>query len=186
MTRDETGELAERIAGPLVRRYSTATVLYHHAVAEALGLGPSDHKCLDLLLERGPMTGSRLAAITGLTTGAVTGVVRRLERAGYVRRDPDPDDRRKQRLVPVPEGVAAARHVFEGLQAASDALLAGFDAGQLAVIAEFLDRATAYAYDRIATLRRGVLDGTAATGATSRNAAGGSDGTDRSTTTDRR
>ena len=41
-------------------------------------------------------------------------------------------------------------------------LLAGFDAGQLAVIAEFLDRATAYAYDRVATLRRGVLDGTAA------------------------
>ncbi len=46
-------DLVARITGPLVRRYSTATVLYHHAIAERLGLGPSDHKCLDLLVERG-------------------------------------------------------------------------------------------------------------------------------------
>jgi DNA-binding MarR family transcriptional regulator len=49
------------------------------------------------------MTGSQLAAVTGLTTGAVTGVVARLERGGYVRRQPDPDDRRKQILSVVPE-----------------------------------------------------------------------------------
>lgn len=150
-------ELAARIAGQLVRRYSTATVLYHHAVAERLGLGPSDHKCLDLLMERGPMTGSRLAAITGLTTGAVTGVVSRLERAGYVRRDPDPNDRRKQVLTPVLEGLEEARRVFGGIGPASDALLAGFDRDQLGVIAEFLDRATTYAYDRVAALRGGAL-----------------------------
>ena len=87
-------ELVEGIVGRQVRRFSTAAVLLHHAVAEHLGLGPTDHKCLDLLRERGAMTGSALGAITGLTSGAITGVVARLERAGYLRREPDPHDRR--------------------------------------------------------------------------------------------
>src|SRR5829696_7912643 len=87
--------LADEIVGILARRHSTAAVLFHHAVADRLGLGPTDHKCLDLLRERGPMTGSDLAALTGLTSGAVTGVVARLERAGYVRREPDPSDGRR-------------------------------------------------------------------------------------------
>src|SRR6266513_5943688 len=91
-------ELAEEIVGRLARQHSTAVVLFHHAVAERLGLGPSDHKCLDLLRERGPMAGSDLGAITGLTSGAITGVVARLEQAGYVRREPDPHDGRKKNL----------------------------------------------------------------------------------------
>jgi len=91
-------KLADEIVGRLARRHSTAVVLFHHAVAERLGLGPTDHKCLDLLRERGAMAGSDLGAITGLTSGAITGVVARLERAGYLRRDPDPHDGRKQIL----------------------------------------------------------------------------------------
>src|SRR5829696_866427 len=112
-TRQADGaELAAQINGSLARRHSTATVLFHHAVAERLGLGPTDHKCLDLLRERGPMTGSALAAITGLTTGAITGVVARLERAGYLRRQPDPTDGRKQILSLVPERLGDLQAVF--------------------------------------------------------------------------
>src|SRR5215203_7474527 len=99
---EDADALRGRIMGPLSRRFSAATVLFHHAVAERLGLGPTDHKCLDLLRERGPMTGSALAAITGLTSGAITGVVARLERAGYVRREPDPSDGRRLILSLVP------------------------------------------------------------------------------------
>src|SRR5258708_28740608 len=91
-------KLADEIVGGLARRHSTAVVLFHHAVAERLGLGPTDHKCLDLLRERGAMAGSDLGAITGLTSGAITGVVARLERSGYLRRDPDPHDGRNQIL----------------------------------------------------------------------------------------
>src|SRR5215510_14383243 len=91
-------ELTENIVGQLARRHSTAVVLFHHAIAERLGLGPTDHKCLDLLRDRGPMAGTDLAAITGLTSGAITGVVARLERAGYLRREQDPRDGRKQIL----------------------------------------------------------------------------------------
>src|ERR1700676_558278 len=79
-------ELADEIVGRLVRRHSIAIVLFHRAVAERLGLGPSDHKCLDLLRERGAMAGSGLRGVTGLTSGAITGGGTRLERAGYLRR----------------------------------------------------------------------------------------------------
>src|SRR5260370_4757362 len=96
VARRRKNELIEEIVGRLVSRHSCVVVLFHHAVAERLGIGPTDHKCLDLLRERGPMTGSELAALTGLTTGAITGVVARLERAGFLSREPDTHDRRKQ------------------------------------------------------------------------------------------
>jgi len=150
-------ELTEEIGGRLMRRHTTATVLFHHAVAERLGLGPTDHKCLDLLLERGPMTGSELAAVTGLTSGAITGVVARLERAGYLHRQPDPDDRRKQILYPAPERVQAIRDVLEPVREDVAALLESFDAHQLSAIAEFLTRSADSFYQHVALLRAHTL-----------------------------
>lgn len=149
-------ELAAEINGSLARRHSTATVLFHHALADRLGLGPTDHKCLDLLCERAPMTASELAAITGLTSGAVTGVVARLERTGRLRREPHPHDRRKQVLRPTPEAVREVQQVFRALPDAGG-VLEGFDAHQLAAIAEFLARATELAYRRATLLRAQVL-----------------------------
>jgi DNA-binding MarR family transcriptional regulator len=146
-------ELTEEILGSLARRHSTATVLFHHAIAERLGLGPSDHKCLDLLLDRGPMTGSELAAITGLTTGAVTGVVARLERAGHLRRERHPSDARKQTLHPSTEANHDVQELFDAIRDDASALLAGFEPHQLAAIAEFLTRTTDFAYRRTALLR---------------------------------
>lgn len=137
-SRTSPQELIEQIVGRLARRHSTAAVLCHHAVAERLGLGPTDHKCLDVLREREGMIGSDLAAITGLTTGAITGVVTRLERAGYVRRQPDPGDRRKQLLYAVPERVQEIHDVMEPLRRDVAALLERFDPHQLTAIAEFL------------------------------------------------
>ena len=146
-------ELADEIVTQLVRRYSTATVLFHHAVAERLGLGPTDHKCLDLLQERGPLSGSELAALTGLTTGAVTGVVARLERAGYLTREPDRHDRRKQVLRSAPEWTADLTGLFDSVREEADALLDGFDEHQLVAVAEFLRRGTDFGYRQAARLR---------------------------------
>ncbi len=153
MDTDRWQDLADQITGPLARRNSTATVLFHQAIAERLGLGPADHKCLDLLVERGSMTGSELAAVTGLTSGAITGVVNRLERAGYIQRRADPDDGRKQVLTPVPESLDAIQAVFRDIGPASGDLLEGFDVHQLTAIAEFLTRTTEFARDRATTLR---------------------------------
>lgn len=145
-------ELAEEIVGRLARRHSTAVVLFHHAVAERLGLGPTDHKCLDLLRERGTMAGSDLGAITGLTSGAITGVVTRLERAGYLRREPDPHDGRKQILHLALER-AHIQNVIDPLRQDVAALLENFDARQLTAIAEFLARSTDLIYRHSALLR---------------------------------
>jgi DNA-binding MarR family transcriptional regulator len=156
-TRQRNRVLAEEIVGNLTRKHSTAVVLFHHAVAERLGLGPTDHKCLDLLRERGASTGSELVAITGLTSGAITGVVARLERAGYLRRDPDPDDRRKQILNPVREKAREINDVLGPIRADVAGLLEGLDSRQLAAIAEFLSNVTDLAYRHASLLRAQML-----------------------------
>lgn len=154
-----------------MRRHSTAAVLFHHAVAERLGLGPADHKCLDLLRERGTMTGSGLAAITGLTSGAITGVVARLERAGYLNREPDPHDRRQQTLSPDLERLREFQDVFGPIRNEVVALLEDFDAHQLSAIAEFLDHSTDLAYRHAALLRAQTLCPTSPTGGTAKETA---------------
>lgn len=151
-TRKSKQGLADEIVGRLARRHSTAVVLFHHAVAERMGLGPTDHKCLDLLRERGTITGSELAAITGLTTGAITGVVARLEQAGYVRRESDPHDGRKQILYPT-LARSPIQDVIEPLRRDVAAWLENFDTRQLSAIAEFLTHSTDLIYRHAALLR---------------------------------
>jgi len=145
-------KLTDEIVGRLARRHSTAVVLFHHVVAERLGLGPTDHKCLDLLRERGAMAGSDLGAITGLTSGAITGVVVRLERAGYVRREPDPHDGRKQ-ILHLALQRAHIQEVIDPLRKDVAALLENFDIRQLSAIAGFLTGTTDLIYRHAALLR---------------------------------
>jgi len=76
------------------RMLSTQAVMLHEAVAETLNLNITDYKCMDLIARLGPMTAGKLAEESGLTTGAITGVVDRLERAGYATRADNPKDRR--------------------------------------------------------------------------------------------
>ena len=83
------------------REMSTETIVFHQNVADVLGLHITDHKCLDLFRQYGAMPAGRLAELTGLTTGAVTGIIDRLEKVGYVRRTNDPKDRRRTIIEPV-------------------------------------------------------------------------------------
>ena len=82
------------------REMSTETIMFHQGVADVLGLHITDHKCLDLIRQYGAMPAGRLAELTGLTTGAITGIIDRLEKAGYVRRANDPKDRRRTIVEP--------------------------------------------------------------------------------------
>jgi DNA-binding MarR family transcriptional regulator len=84
-----------------LKEMSTDTILFHEAVADVLGLHITDHKCLDLIHRFGSMPAGRLAELTGLTTGAVTGIIDRLEKAGYARRANDPNDRRRTIVEPI-------------------------------------------------------------------------------------
>jgi predicted transcriptional regulator len=77
------------------REFSTAMVVFHEAVGRLLGLSSVERKCIDVLQRLGPVSAGTIGEHTGLTTGAVTGLMDRLERAGYIGRARDPQDRRK-------------------------------------------------------------------------------------------
>jgi DNA-binding MarR family transcriptional regulator len=129
----------------MARRFSTAIVLFHHGVAERAGLGASDHKCLEILRERGAMTGSELASATGLTTGAITGVVARLERRGFLTREPDPHDARKQ-IIRRSDRIEEELHAdLAPFRKDIAALIESLDAHQRAGLAKFLEHGAAIA-----------------------------------------
>ena len=101
-----------------MRRSSAQGVLFGQTVANRVGLSNSDMECLDFVILEGRVTAGRLAEVTGLTTGAITGVVDRLEQAGLVRRERDDHDRRKVFIAAVPENTAKIGKFYEHLQRA--------------------------------------------------------------------
>jgi DNA-binding MarR family transcriptional regulator len=119
-------------------RFIAGVVLHSNEVARRVGLGPSDAQFLGLLGVEGPLTPGRLAELTGLTTGTVTGVLDRLERGGYVRRERDAADRRKVLVTPVPEAAARLGAHYAEHGAHTDALLGRRDTAELQVIVDFL------------------------------------------------
>ncbi|MBY8847534.1 MarR family transcriptional regulator [Saccharothrix longispora] len=123
---DVPADVVERF-GSYARETSALTARVHGRLAERLGLSQTDEKCLDLALRaEGPVTAGRIAELSGLSTGAVTGVIDRLEHAGYVRRVRDPHDRRKV-LVEVTLGEEArSARLSLGAQAALAEVLSGF------------------------------------------------------------
>src|SRR6202008_695441 len=86
-----------------MRIVSSQGAMFAKMVADRAGISSADMDCIDFVNVEGRMTAGRLAELTGLTTGAITGVVDRLEKAGFVRRERDESDRRKVFIVTVPE-----------------------------------------------------------------------------------
>src|SRR4051794_10874814 len=98
------------------RRSNAEGLSYLQAVAERSGMNLTDLHCINILTLAGPIAAGRLAEEMGLTTGAITGVVNRLERAGYVRREKDPADARRVVIRPVVEALERAGAVYPGPQ----------------------------------------------------------------------
>ncbi len=84
----------------LSRKLGAQSVLFSQAVAARLNIHSTDIECLDLLVVNGPLSAGTLAELTGLTTGAITGIIDRLEARNYVERQADPTDRRKVIVAP--------------------------------------------------------------------------------------
>ncbi|MEU8150620.1 MarR family transcriptional regulator [Nonomuraea sp. NPDC048901] len=139
-------------AGRLYRRYLSAVMLHGQASAKACDLGATDLYALNILELTGPMTPGELGTRTGLTTGPTTRLIDRLEQAGYVRRVPAPDDRRKVIVEPIGKP-AELDQVMAPARQKVGAILAGYSTEQLDVLFDYFDRATD-AYQEAAELLR--------------------------------
>ena len=126
-----------------IRRVVATAILFSHQVAEQLGLGPSDAQFMTLLEVHGPLTPGQLAELTGLRTGTVTGVLDRLESAGFVRRERDPHDRRKVIVSRDDKQIEDRMNPhYAGQVTAMMDILERYDDAQLGLIADFVRRAS--------------------------------------------
>src|SRR5262249_32775270 len=136
------------------RDLSTATILFHQAIADRLGMNVTDHKCAGFLLRDGPMTAGELAERTGLTTGAITGVIDRLERAGFARRAKDSSDRRRVIVEPIVKEMERVMFpLFASIARSTTELCSRYSTEDLAVIRDFTMRARKMADEETCKLR---------------------------------
>jgi DNA-binding MarR family transcriptional regulator len=149
------GHRAELLA-QLQRAAQTSTtdgILFHQAVADRVGLHVTDLRCLNLLAQAGPLTAGELGQQLGLgTTGAVTRMVDRLERTGYVRREADPRDRRRVIIQPVPERLTTIAPHYQGMATAWTDLLAAYSDAQLRLFLDLFDRMHQMSRQQLASL----------------------------------
>jgi DNA-binding MarR family transcriptional regulator len=123
------------------RRMGSMATLLNHAVAAFAGLHPTDHECLDLLDWTGPLTAGEIGAHLGLSSGAVTGLVDRLEAAGWVRRERDAADRRRVIVHVANDRGEELWQLYKPLAEAIDSHRDGLDARGLREVVEFLELA---------------------------------------------
>ena len=113
---------------------------FENLAADRLGVNRTDLHCLNAIENAAGLTAGELAAEVGLTSGAVTGVIDRLEHAGFARRAPDPADRRRVKVEVTPEFYARAEQIWAPLAAEWEVSLAShFTAAELTRITEFLN-----------------------------------------------
>ncbi|MEY7972716.1 MarR family winged helix-turn-helix transcriptional regulator [Saccharomonospora xinjiangensis] len=122
----------------LGRELSAAVVMFHEAVGARLGLRASDQRALALISRHGPITAGQLAEHTGLTPGAITGMIDRLERAGLASRNADPADRRRVLISSTGKGGDSA--IFRDLAEAMNAVTSRYTESEQRLIADYVTR----------------------------------------------
>jgi DNA-binding MarR family transcriptional regulator len=145
-----------------LRRVNLQGSFFGQTVAIRFGLSESDIEALEVLIDTGSATAGRLSDVMGLTTGAVTRVIDRLEQAGYVRRIPDPADRRRVIVEVVPEKVAGVQATLSRVNDASSDDIGRYSEAELAVINDFLTRMEAITREEATALRQASDQGAAA------------------------
>lgn len=128
------------------RRTGSLSTLHNRAAADLVGMNQTDWDCLDVLDWTGPITAGELAKRVGLTSGAITGVLDRLEKLGFARRVADPRDRRRviveitidPMVVPADERHAALHALFGQLGAEMFEASEQFDADDLEAILRWM------------------------------------------------
>jgi len=144
-------EVYEALLGE-IRRSQNATARFDQAVADALGLNRTDMRCLDALDREGPMTAGSLASQAGLTSGAMTTALDRLEQSGYVRRTRDSVDRRRVLVELTPEGRRGTHAFYAEHASEAERLYHRHTLEQLELLLEFFRDSRVFNERRAAAL----------------------------------
>jgi DNA-binding MarR family transcriptional regulator len=124
-----------------VRTFIANALLFNARVAEQVGMNVTDMQCLHLLYLEGPATPGRLARRCGLTSGGITVVLDRLESAGYIRREANPEDRRSFIIRPISARIRKFEAMYRSKSRALAGVLSGFDEPGLGLILDFFRKA---------------------------------------------
>lgn len=134
-------QLTTQIKGSL-RDLRNQLSLLNRQVAIQLDLKDIDMDCLDLISRQGPLSPSTLARRAGLHPATVTGILARLESAGWIAREREPADRRAVTVRALPDRGKEVYRLFSGMNSAMDSICADYDDEQLKLLADFLRKAT--------------------------------------------
>jgi DNA-binding MarR family transcriptional regulator len=138
-SRESRQEILERLEQG-VRRMLAGAILFNQKVADELGLNATDLQCLNLLELQGSVTPGDLAKCCGLTTGGVTVVLNRLEKAGYIRRAANPRDRRSVLIRPAPARLRELQKIYRSKSQSLANALAPYSQRELELILDFVTR----------------------------------------------
>ena len=122
-----------------IRKFIAAAIFFNTQAAEKAGLGLTDMQLLHILQLYGPSTPSRLAAWTGLSSGGVTVALDRLEKSGYLRRAPNPEDRRSLLITLVPGRLRKIAAMYEGIEKETRRLLSLLPRNDLEAVVRFFE-----------------------------------------------
>src|SRR5579859_4426274 len=138
-----------------IRHFNSLGAFFFRAAAARLGMNATDLQVIDILEIMRPSTAGQLAELTGLTTGAITGMIDRLEKSGLVRRENDPNDKRRVlvRLSPSETAMKEIGPLFDSMGHSWDEIAAKYDYQQLTFLIEFLRASNNTSREEIARLR---------------------------------
>ncbi|CAA9257872.1 MAG: hypothetical protein AVDCRST_MAG93-2053, partial [uncultured Chloroflexia bacterium] len=152
----ERAALLALLGRKFVSEQAVRMVLFQEALADQLGLNTTDLLCLSFLNETAPLTAGQLAEATGLTTGSVTIMIDRLEKAGYAQRAKDPTDRRRVIVRPVTERIAHdITPLYVSLAEAWGRAVDHYSTDELTVILDMLTRSVVLLQEQTTALRHG-------------------------------
>lgn len=123
-----------------VRDYGVHLTQFRNAMSEWAGLNATDMECLRLLFQKGTATPSELARHTGLTSGAATAMLDRLEKAGLIERRPNPNDRRGTLITPAKSAAEKMASWFESARKAQEELISSYSESELEIISDVFER----------------------------------------------
>jgi DNA-binding MarR family transcriptional regulator len=139
MTQSKKEDLKQQVIRG-VREYGFGSVLFRHVIGERLGVNATDMECLGVILFRGFTTPSELAQYTGLSSGATTAMLDRLEKSALISRRPNPEDRRSTHIVLVKETAEKLAPFFASLREAQDQIVSSYSEPELELLADFFSR----------------------------------------------